>query len=358
MLDELPFAEVWARRLRVQARGWQGGQPSRPGVFGCARTERAVASSVCGEMSSDPSHHIASGRTQSSLPTMPVPKSAAISHWVGPNLLASSIYSPNLGATQMAPARPVALGYSARSPISASMAWMRPRRTPCGISSCAVGRGPIKNAKTFSSIVKVMLSSLAKLLPPMLRHIDLAPRPPPGQVHGRGCDRWNTTACRSTSISWPSCARSGATSRINSSPSVDSKYGVYDGRTFKADRFAAWLASTDIPWPRLDSGRLDLSGRYFPTDGKGASGSVAVAGTSIVTFRTSAREAGGRIGWPQSMFCCPPSNHAPGAISLATPNSSSALGVAARTDQAAAGHGPGLCGLEPARIWHRGGVIR
>ena len=44
---------------------------------------------------------------------------------------------------------------------------------------------------------------------------------------------------------------------------IDSKYGVFDGRTFKADRFANWLASTDIPWPRLDSGRLDLSDDTF-----------------------------------------------------------------------------------------------
>jgi len=40
---------------------------------------------------------------------------------------------------------------------------------------------------------------------------------------------------------------------------IDANYGVFDGRTFKADRFAAWLARNNIPWPRLESGRLDLS---------------------------------------------------------------------------------------------------
>jgi DNA polymerase I len=35
---------------------------------------------------------------------------------------------------------------------------------------------------------------------------------------------------------------------------VDQAYGVHDGITFKADRFAAWLARRGIPWPRLDSG--------------------------------------------------------------------------------------------------------
>ena len=44
---------------------------------------------------------------------------------------------------------------------------------------------------------------------------------------------------------------------------IDSAYGVYDGRTFKADRFAAYLARAEIPWPRLESGKLDLSDDTF-----------------------------------------------------------------------------------------------
>jgi DNA polymerase-1 len=44
---------------------------------------------------------------------------------------------------------------------------------------------------------------------------------------------------------------------------IDGAYGVFDGRTFKADRFAAWLAHNKIPWPLLDSGRLDLSDDTF-----------------------------------------------------------------------------------------------
>ena len=44
---------------------------------------------------------------------------------------------------------------------------------------------------------------------------------------------------------------------------IDADYGVYDGRTFKADRFAAFLARAGIPWPRLESGRLDLSDDAF-----------------------------------------------------------------------------------------------
>jgi hypothetical protein len=44
---------------------------------------------------------------------------------------------------------------------------------------------------------------------------------------------------------------------------VDRDYGVYEGRTFKTDRFAHWLSHNNIPWPKLDSGRLDLSDDTF-----------------------------------------------------------------------------------------------
>jgi DNA polymerase I len=44
---------------------------------------------------------------------------------------------------------------------------------------------------------------------------------------------------------------------------IDAGYGVYDGRTFKLDRFASWLAAEGIPWPRHDSGHLDLSDATF-----------------------------------------------------------------------------------------------
>jgi DNA polymerase family A len=44
---------------------------------------------------------------------------------------------------------------------------------------------------------------------------------------------------------------------------IDRDYGVFDGRTFKADRFATWLGKEAIPWPRLESGRLDLSDDAF-----------------------------------------------------------------------------------------------
>jgi len=44
---------------------------------------------------------------------------------------------------------------------------------------------------------------------------------------------------------------------------IDRDYGVFEGRTFKADRWERYLISNAVPWPRLPSGRLDLSDDTF-----------------------------------------------------------------------------------------------
>lgn len=44
---------------------------------------------------------------------------------------------------------------------------------------------------------------------------------------------------------------------------VDRDYAVYDGRSFKASRWEEYLAANGIPWPRLESGRLDLGDGTF-----------------------------------------------------------------------------------------------
>src|SRR5262245_6766719 len=44
---------------------------------------------------------------------------------------------------------------------------------------------------------------------------------------------------------------------------VDADYAVYDGRTFKMERFVRWLIANNIPWPRLESGQLDLEDGTF-----------------------------------------------------------------------------------------------
>jgi DNA polymerase I len=44
---------------------------------------------------------------------------------------------------------------------------------------------------------------------------------------------------------------------------VDGDYGVFEGRSFKAARWSAYLAQNNLPWPRLESGQLDLSQDTF-----------------------------------------------------------------------------------------------
>src|SRR5258708_23694160 len=44
---------------------------------------------------------------------------------------------------------------------------------------------------------------------------------------------------------------------------IDRDYGVFNDRTFKLDQFENWLVRSGIPWPRLESGRLDLSDDTF-----------------------------------------------------------------------------------------------
>jgi hypothetical protein len=44
---------------------------------------------------------------------------------------------------------------------------------------------------------------------------------------------------------------------------IDADYGVFDGRTFKIERWAQWLARNNIPWPLLESGQVDLSDDTF-----------------------------------------------------------------------------------------------
>jgi DNA polymerase I len=44
---------------------------------------------------------------------------------------------------------------------------------------------------------------------------------------------------------------------------IDAEYGVFDGRTFKQDKFAEYLGRKNIPWPRLKSGALNLDKDIF-----------------------------------------------------------------------------------------------
>jgi len=41
------------------------------------------------------------------------------------------------------------------------------------------------------------------------------------------------------------------------------QYGVFEGDTFKLDRFERWVEQKGLPWPRLESGRLDAKDETF-----------------------------------------------------------------------------------------------
>ena len=49
---------------------------------------------------------------------------------------------------------------------------------------------------------------------------------------------------------------------------IDQAYGVFDGRTFKRERWEDYLTINSIPWPRLESGALDLSDNAFRQQSK------------------------------------------------------------------------------------------
>jgi hypothetical protein len=106
------------------------------------------------------------------------------------------------------------------------------------------------------------VDALARLLPAMLPKIDLS------RALLRG--RYMAAAAR---MEWTGVPLDGDTlARLRASwgdiqealiAKIDAGRGIYEGRTFKADRWAAYLAERGIPWPYLDSGALALDDDTF-----------------------------------------------------------------------------------------------
>ena len=106
------------------------------------------------------------------------------------------------------------------------------------------------------------VDALARLLPAMAQRIDL-PRAP---LRGR----YMAAAARMEYAGVPidvdtlSKLRKYWTSiQDKLIARVDADYGVFEGRSFRLENFEVWLVRANIPWPRLDSGRLDLSEDTF-----------------------------------------------------------------------------------------------
>jgi DNA polymerase family A len=133
----------------------------------------------------------------------------------------------------------------------------------------ALRGGPWSDAERLSLLryCEQDVASLAKLLPPMLRHIDL----PRALLRGRYMAAVAGVEHAGVPIDVPLLDKlrdKWGEIQDQLIADIDSKYGVYEGRSFKADRFAAWLAKKGIPWPRLDTGRLDLSNDTFRQQAK------------------------------------------------------------------------------------------
>lgn len=105
--------------------------------------------------------------------------------------------------------------------------------------------------------------ALARLLPAMLSELDI-----PRAVACRG--RYMSAVARMESAGVP--IDTETLSRLRGGwgaiqdrliESVDDAFGVFDGRRFKADRWADWLARAGIPWPRLETGELALDDDTF-----------------------------------------------------------------------------------------------
>ena len=103
---------------------------------------------------------------------------------------------------------------------------------------------------------------LAKLLPVMLPRIDL----PRALLRGRfmkaaAAIEWNGTPIDTVTLDRLRCRWTAIQDALIAS--IDRDYGVFDGRSFRLERWRRWLANRGIPWPTLDTGRLDLSDDTF-----------------------------------------------------------------------------------------------
>ena len=105
------------------------------------------------------------------------------------------------------------------------------------------------------------VDALARLLDAMLPQIDL----PRALLRGRYMAAAAAMEHTGTPIDVETWARlqEGWTGIQDDLIRAIDVYGVYDGRTFKSERWAKLMAALEIPWPMLESGRLDLSDDTF-----------------------------------------------------------------------------------------------
>jgi DNA polymerase I len=106
------------------------------------------------------------------------------------------------------------------------------------------------------------VDALGRLLPAMMPRIDL----PRALLRGRYMATVSQMEHSGVPIDLPTLDRlRGGWESIKTRlvERIDAKYGVFDGTTFKRDRFAHYLAANSIGWPRLPSGQFNLNDVTF-----------------------------------------------------------------------------------------------
>ena len=128
----------------------------------------------------------------------------------------------------------------------------------------ALREGPYSHAEgeALQNYCQEDVDALARLWPAMWPHIDL----PRALMRGRymaAVARMEWTGVPiDTDLLDRLRAQAGAIHE-DLLAEVNRDYGVFEGTTFKADRWEAWLADHGIPWPRLPSGQLSLDDDTF-----------------------------------------------------------------------------------------------
>jgi hypothetical protein len=134
----------------------------------------------------------------------------------------------------------------------------------------AIGNGTWRGRFTPEEILNYCESdveALERLLSAMVPRIDL----PRALLRGRSMAaaaamEWNGTPIdmemlRLLRLNWD-----GMKDRLIAA--VDKDFGVYEGTTFKLDRFEAFLVARGIPWARTETGRLSLDDDFFRQQAK------------------------------------------------------------------------------------------
>ena len=106
------------------------------------------------------------------------------------------------------------------------------------------------------------VTALVRLIPKMAAHIDL----PRAILRGRYMKAVSVMEWNGIPIDMASLERLGPhwdSIKAALIKEVDRDFGVYDGTTFKSDRFAAYLEHNAISWPMLPTGKLDLKDDTF-----------------------------------------------------------------------------------------------